>query len=314
MTAIPLATTNCFETHDARFEKLFFSHAQLETLHVGCRWAEGPVWFAAGRFLLWSDIPNDRMLRWDDTDGSVSVFRQPANYSNGHTVDRQGRLVSCEHGSRSVTRTGFDGQRSVLASHFDAKRLNSPNDVVVKSDDSIWFTDPSYGIDSDYEGHAAPSEIGACNVYRVEPGSGEVAIVADDFVQPNGLAFSPDEKTLYIVDTGATHQPGGPHHVRAFTVVADGQSLIKGSGKVLATCPNSLYDGLRVDTHGNLWLSAGDGVHCHAPDGTLLGKIRVPETVANVCFGGAKRNRLFICGTTSLYAVYLNTQGIAGFS
>jgi gluconolactonase len=298
--------SDSFETIDPRFHQLAFPNVHLEKLYTGCRWAEGPAWFAAGRYLVWSDIPNDRMLRWDETDGSVSVFRQPALNTNGHTIDREGRLVSCEHRGRCISRTGFDGKREVLADRFDGKRFNSPNDVVVKSDGSIWFSDPSYGIDSDYEGDASPGEIGASNVYRLDPETRRVGIVADDFVQPNGLAFSPDESLLYIVDTGVTHKAGGPHHVRRFKVAANGQSL--SGGEVFATCGAGLYDGLRVDANGNLWLSAGDGVHCHAGDGTLLGKIRVPETVANVCFGGPKLNRLFICGTTSLYSVYLNAR------
>ena len=298
--------TSDFEVLDPRFRALVFPNVHLETLHTGCRWAEGPAWFAAGRYLVWSDIPNDRMLRWDETDGSVSVFRQPSMNSNGHAVDTQGRLVSCEHRARCVSRTEHNGSRTVLASHFEGKRFNSPNDVVVKSDGSIWFSDPSYGIDSDYEGDLASSEIGAQGVYRISPAGGAITVVASDFVQPNGLAFSPDESLLYIVDTGASHQADGPHHVRRFAVDANGTLT---GGAVFAVCPVGLYDGLCVDTHGNLWLSAGDGVHCHAPDGTLLGKVLVPETVANLCFGGAKRNRMFICGTTSLYSVYLNTRG-----
>ena len=302
-----LELTSSFQVVDPRFRTLVFSNMHVEKLYSGCRWAEGPAWFPAGRYLVWSDIPNDRVLRWDETDGSVSVFQQPAMNSNGHTVDRQGRLVSCEHRGRCVSRIEHDGTRTVLASHIEGKRLNSPNDVVVKSDGSIWFTDPSYGIDSDYEGDAAPNEIGAQRVYRIAAGGGDVAVVASDFVQPNGLAFSPDESLLYIVDTGLTHVENGPHHLRRFRVAADG--ALSG-GEVFATCPIGLYDGLRVDTRGNLWLSAGDGVHCHAPDGALLGKILVPETVANLCFGGPKRNRMFICGTTSLYSVYLNTRGL----
>nr|ADH04628.1 unknown [Sorangium cellulosum] len=298
--------TPSFEVVDPRFRKLALPHVHVDTLYTGCRWAEGPAWFPAGRYLVWSDIPNDRMLRWDETDGSVSVFRQPAMNANGHTVDLQGRLVSCEHRGRCISRTEHDGSRTVLASRFEGKRLNSPNDVVVKSDGSIWFTDPSYGIDSDYEGDAAPGEQGAQRVYRLDPVSGALTAVASDFVQPNGLAFSPDESLLYIADTGATHVMDGPHHVRRFRVAANG--TLSG-GEVFATCPVGVYDGLRVDVHGNLWLSAGDGVHCHASDGALLGKVLIPEVVANVCFGGAKRNRLFICGTTSLYAVYLNTRG-----
>ena len=279
-----LDLTTSFEVVDRRFRKVALPYIHVEKLYTGCRWAEGPAWFAAGRYLVWSDIPNDRMLRWDETDGSVSTFRQPSHNSNGNTVDTQGRLVTCEHLSRSVTRTDFDGRRTVLADRCDGKRFNSPNDVVVKSDGSIWFTDPSYGIDSDYEGDAAKSEIGACNVYRIDASTGKVAIVAADFVQPNGLAFAPDESLLYIVDTGLTHKADGPHHVRRFNVSTNGKSI--GGGEVLATCAVGLYDGFRVDVHGNLWLSAGDGVHCHSSDGMLLGKILVPEAVSNVCFGG----------------------------
>jgi gluconolactonase len=301
-----LELTSSFEVTDPRFRKLAYQYVHVDKLYTGCRWAEGPAWFAAGRYLVWSDIPNDRMLRWDETDGSVSVFRQPSMNSNGHTVDLQGRLVSCEHLSRCVSRTEFDGKRTVLADRYEGKRLNSPNDVVVKSDSSIWFTDPSYGIDSDYEGDASPGEIGANNVYRIDPANGRVSIVASDFVQPNGLAFSPDESLLYIADTGLTHKADGPHHVRRFKVAADGCSV--SGGEVFATCPVGVYDGFRADVHGNLWLSAGDGVHCNAGDGSLLGKILIPETVANVCFGGRKLNRLFICGTTSLYSVFLNTR------
>ena len=303
---MPLDLTSSFEVIDARFRKLALPYVNLEKLYTGCRWAEGPAWFAAGRYLVWSDIPNDRMLRFDETDNSVSVFRQPSLNSNGNTVDLQGRLVTCEHRGRCVSRTEFDGSRTVLADAYEGKRFNSPNDVVVKRDGSIWFTDPSYGIDSDYEGDASKSEIGAGNVYRIDPSNGRVAIVASDFVQPNGLAFSPDESLLYIVDTGLTHKADGPHHVRRFKVSPAGKSV--SGGDVFATCPTGLYDGFRVDVHGNLWLSAGDGVHCHSADGTLLGRILVPEAVANVCFGGPKHNRLFICGTTSLYSVFLNTR------
>jgi len=305
-----LALTDTFEVIDERFRKLAFGNVHLEKLYTGCRWAEGPAWFAAGRYLVWSDIPNDRMMRWDETDGSVSVFRQPAMNTNGHTVDREGRLVSCEHRGRCVSRTEHDGKRTVLADRFEGKRFNSPNDLVVKSDGSIWFTDPSYGIDSDYEGDAAPSEIGACCVYRIAPDLKTVTRVANDFVQPNGLAFSPDESLLYIVDTGATHKENGPRHIRRFRVNGDGATL--GGGEVFAECGNGLFDGLRVDVHGNIWTSAGDGVHCYAADGKLIGKVKVPEVVANVCFGGPKLNRLFICGTTSLYSVFLNTRGVGG--
>jgi gluconolactonase len=300
-----LKLSSSFEVVDPRFHDVALPYVHVEKLYTGCRWAEGPAWFAAGRYLVWSDIPNDRILRWDETDGGVSVFRQPAMNSNGHTVDLQGRLVSCEHRSRCVSRTGFDGNRTVLADRYQGKRFNSPNDLVVKSDGSVWFSDPSYGIDSDYEGDAASSEIGGCNVYRLDAADGRVTVVASDFVQPNGIAFSPDETLLYIADTGLTHRVDGPHHLRRFRVSADGRSI--SGGEVFSVCPTGLYDGFRVDVHGNLWSSAGDGVHCIAADGALLGKILVPEPVANVCFGGPKRNRLFICATTSLYSVFLNT-------
>ena len=296
------------ELLDARFARLVLYNVFLETLYRGCRWSEGPAYFAAGRYLVWSDIPNDRVMRWDETDASVSVFLQPAMNANGHAVDRQGRLISCEHRGRCVSRIEHDGRRTVLAAHFDGKRLNSPNDVVVKSDGSVWFTDPTYGIDSDYEGDAAPSDIGASNVYRIDPDGGAVTAVITSMRKPNGLAFSPDERCLYVADTGASHASDGPRHIRCFALAADGRS-VRDDGPVFAESTVGLFDGLRLDVHGNVWTSAGDGVHCYASDGCLIGKIRVPEVVANVCFGGPKRNRLFICGTTSLYAIYLNTAG-----
>ncbi|WP_031158323.1 SMP-30/gluconolactonase/LRE family protein [Streptosporangium roseum] len=295
------------ETIEARFETLDDRFAacrgddRVERLHTGCRWAEGPVYFPAGRFLVWSDIPNDRMLRWDEMTGAVGPFRQPAGYTNGHTVDREGRLVSCEQGNRRVTRTEHDGSVTVIADRWEGRRLNSPNDVVVKSDGSIWFTDPSYGIDTDYEGHRAESEIGACHVYRVDPAAGEVRAVAEDFVRPNGLAFSTDESTLYIVDTRI-------NHIRAFGVNEDG--TLSG-GQVLATCDSGVFDGIRVDTAGRIWAAAGDGVHCFDPDGTLIGKIHIPEAVSNLCFGGLKRNQLFVTATASVYTIMLTVNGAA---
>ncbi len=295
---------------DDRFNRLHIGSARLEKLAEGCRWAEGPAYFPAGRYLVWSDVPNDRMMRFDETSGNVSVFRHPAGYSNGNTVDRQGRLVTCEHGNRRVSRTEHDGSITVLASHYQGRRFNSPNDVVVKSDGSIWFTDPAYGIDSDYEGHKAESEIGDCHVYRVDPHTGDVSIVADDFVRPNGLAFSPDEKRLYVADTGATHVKEGPRHIRVFDV--DDNGKLSGGG-VFATCTQGLFDGFRLDEAGRIWTSAGDGVHCYESDGTLIGKILVPEAVANVVFGGPKRNRLYICATTSLYAIMLPVNGAKTF-
>lgn len=296
-----------FVTLDRRFEACFAGHVRVERLWTGARWAEGPAWFAAGRYLVFSDIPNDRMMRFDETDGSVSVFRAPAFNSNGNSVDALGRLVSCEHRARRVTRTELDGSVTVLADRWQGRRFNSPNDVVVRSDGSIWFTDPDYGIMSDYEGEKAEGEIGACNVYRIDPSSGAVDAVATDFVKPNGIAFSPDEKHLYVADTGGSHVEGGPRHIRRLEVRADGRSL--GASRVFAECQAGLFDGFRADVEGRIWTSTGEGVHCYLPDGTLAGKILVPELVANVEFGGPRRNRLFICGTTSLYSVFLTTTG-----
>ncbi len=296
-----------FEIIEPEFAACIIGHARVERLWTGARWSEGPVWFAAGRYLLWSDIPNNRILRFDETDGSVSTFRQPSNNSNGHTIDRQGRLVSCEHLARRVTRTEHDGSITVIADRFDGKRFNSPNDVVVKSDGSIWFTDPSYGILIDYEGGRAVSEIGACHVYRVDP-SGDIRVVADDYVKPNGLAFSPDESLLYIADTGITHDPDGPKHIRYHHVGEDGNLS---GGDVFADCTEGVFDGFRLDRDGRIWTSAADGVHCLNNDGKLIGKIHIPETVANVCFGGPKLNRLFITGTTSLYSAYLSVNGVS---
>ena len=292
---------------DPRFKACFPGHVRVERLWSGARWAEGPAWFAAGRYLIWSDIPNNRMLRFVEPSGEVSVFREPSNNSNGNTVDNHGRLVTCEHLTRRVTRTEYDGSIRVLASHWRGKRLNSPNDVVVKSDDSIWFTDPAYGIDSDYEGDRQVQEIEGCHVYRIDPKSGEVERVIDNMIRPNGLAFSPDETLLYVVDTGATHVPNGPRHIRRYQVAADGQTV--SGGEVFVESTAGLFDGFRVDSEGRIWTSAADGVNVYASDGTLIGKILIPETVANVAFGGAKRNRLFIMGTTSLYSLYTFAKG-----
>jgi gluconolactonase len=295
-----------YEIMDPRFRRCVRTAANVERLYTGCIWAEGPAWFPAHRTLVWSDIPNDRMLRYDETSGQVSVFRRPSQFSNGNTVDRAGRLVTCEQGTRRVTRTNHDGSITVIADRYDGRRFNSPNDVVVHSDGSVWFTDPTYGIDSDYEGHRADPEIAGCNVYRVDPHSGAVSIAADDFVRPNGLAFSPDESRLYIADTGASHVDGGPRHIRVFEVAADG--TLRG-GRVFAECTAGMFDGFRVDDAGRVWASAADGVHCYDADGLLLGKVRVPERVANLTFGGERRNRLYICATTSLYTVLLAVRG-----
>ena len=297
-----------FEVIEAEFRACLAAPERIQRLWTGSRWAEGPAWFGAHGTLVWSDIPNNRMLRLDELNGTVGVFRERSNNSNGNTVDRQGRLISCEHLTRRVTRTEHDGRITVLADRWQGKRLNSPNDVVLHSDGGVWFTDPSYGILSDYEGAPAESEIGACHVYRIDPLSGSVERVADDFVKPNGLAFSADESQLYISDTGFSHDPLGPRHIRALQVSADGRRL--GASRLFADCSSGLFDGFRLDRAGRLWCSAYDGVHVYNPAGTLIGKIRIPETVANVCFGGPKRNRLFICATTSLYAIHLKVNGL----
>ncbi len=300
---VPETIAAQFEVLDDRFAGCR-GDSRIERLYDGCRWAEGPVYVPAGRYVLWSDIPNDRMLRWDEMTGSVGVFREPAGYSNGNTLDREGRLVTCEHGNRRVSRTEHDGSISVLASHFDGKRLNSPNDVIVRSDGSIWFTDPAYGIDSDYEGHRAISEIGACNVYRIDPATGDVAVVADDFDRPNGLAFSLDESRLYIADTLR-------NHIRVFHA-GDGAGPL-GASEVFAECTAGHFDGFRLDDTGRLWAGVGDGVHCFDPDGTLIGKLHLPEDAANLTFGGLARNRLFITATTSLYSIRINVNGAARY-
>ena len=288
-----------FEVLDERFNSCFVGHVAIERLWTGARWLEGPAWFGAGRYLVFSDIPNNRLMRFDETDGSVSEFRNPSNNCNGNTVDNQGRLVTCEHLTRRVTRTEHDGSITVIADAYNGKRLNSPNDVVVRRDGTIWFTDPSYGIMTDYEGDRAEMEQDGCHVYCVDPSSGAITRVTDDFDKPNGLAFSPDEKTLYVADSGA------PKHIRKFGV--NGTKLTDQG--VFAICTTGLFDGFRVDRSGRIWSSAADGVHCLDPDGTLIGKVRIPELVSNVCFGGAKRNRLFITARKSLYSVFVVANG-----
>ncbi len=288
-----------------RFRPYVVGNARLEVLHTGLRWAEGPVWFADAGCLLLSDVPSNRILRWVEGQGA-SVYREPSNHANGNTRDRQGRLLTCESGGRRVVRTELDGTQTVLADRYQGKRLNSPNDIVVKSDDTIWFTDPDYGILSDFTGNKAPSELGARHVFRLDARTGELRSVCGDMAKPNGLAFSPDERILYVADSGASHDLEGPHHILAFDVADDGALRNR---RVFAVIDAGIPDGFRVDVDGNVWTSAEDGVHCIAPDGELLGKIRVPETVANLTFGGPKRNRLFIAAGGSLYAVYVGTRG-----
>jgi gluconolactonase len=298
------------EILDERFAKYRIFSAAIERLYIGCRWAEGPVWFGDGRYLLWSDIPNDRILKWEEETGEVRIYRKPSNFANGNTRDRQGRLVTCEHGRR-VTRTEYDGTITVLMDRWQGKRLNSPNDVVVKSDGSIWFTDPPFGILGDYEGHKAESEVPQA-IYRIDGQSGEPSLLADDVLGPNGLCFSPDERLLYVVESR-----GVPNRkILAFDVAANGRAIT--NKRVLIDAEGGTPDGMRCDVDGNLWCGWGmgsealDGVMIFAPDGTRIGRIALPERCANVCFGGLKRNRLFMAASRSVYALYVNTQGAPG--
>ncbi|MEO8244893.1 MAG: SMP-30/gluconolactonase/LRE family protein [bacterium] len=296
-----------YEAIDPRFDSLFNGSGLVQKLYTGSEWAEGPAYFGGGRYLVWSDIPKNRMLRYDETDGSVSVFRQPSGNSNGNTVDRQGRLVTCEHSGRRVSRTEHDGTVVTLADNYMGKRLNSPNDVVVKSDGTIWFTDPSYGIDSDYEGDKAISEIGRCNVYRIDPETLAVTAAITTLVRPNGLAFSLDESLLYVTDTGNPSDGPKMADMVVFDIGADNAAT---NGRKFTNIHSGGFDGFRLDTAGRIWAGAGANVECYMPDGTLLGRIKLPETVANVCFGGGpKRNILYMTGTTSLYAVRLKVNG-----
>jgi gluconolactonase len=290
---------------DPRFERCLLFNAAVERVATGFRWVEGPVWFGDHRCLLFSDIPANRLLRWDAPSGVVSVFREPSNNANGNTRDRQGRLVTCEHFTRRVTRTEHDGSITVLADGYDGRPLNAPNDVVVADDGAVWFTDPGYGIMSDYEGGAAAAELPTA-VYRVDPGGGAPELVLDDLDRPNGLCFSPDGSRLYVVDSGAA-----PRTIHVYEVTGSGL----GPGRLFADMSPGTSDGIRCDVHGNVWSAAGgggngyDGVHVFDPDGTLIGQIVLPETCANLCFGGPARNRLFMAASQSIYAVYLNTTG-----
>lgn len=294
------------------FEKYVVGSAAVERLYTGARWTEGPVWFGDGRYLLWSDIPNNRMLRWAEETGTVSVFRHPSNYSNGNTRDKQGRLISCEHGTRRVTRTEHDGRVTILMDSYEGKPLNAPNDVVVHPDGHIWFTDPGYGILKNYEGYKAELEL-PTNVYRLNPETGEATVATSGLEKPNGLCFSPDYSKLYISDTGASHKAGHPRHIMVYDVIDAAQLA---NGRVFCDMGLSMSDGFRCDVDGNIWSSAGwagegnDGVHVFAADGELIGKIHLPEVVSNLCFGGARRNRLFITASQSIYALYVETQGV----
>ena len=297
---------------DPAFTRYRLPLASVERLYTGCRWSEGPVWFGDMRCVLWSDIPNNRILRWDEETGQVSAFRKPSNNANGNTRDRQGRLVTCEHDARRITRTEIDGSITVLADSYNGKKLNSPNDIVVKSDGSVWFTDPVFGILGYYEGHKDESENKPA-VYRLDGKTGKLTVMADDIPGPNGLAFSPDEKILYVVASRA--EPN--RQILAYDVTGGGTRL--GKGKVLIDAgAGGSPDGFRVDIEGNLWCGWGmgstelDGVRIFNNAGQPIGHIDLPERCANLCFGGRYRNRLFMAASHSLYSLYVNTQGVAG--
>jgi gluconolactonase len=292
------------------FEKYRILPAAVERIASGSRWAEGPVWVGDSRALLWSDIPNNRILRWSEETGEVDTFRKPSSHANGNTRDRQGRLVTAEHGGRRITRTEYDGAITVLADSFEGKRLNSPNDIVVKSDGSIWFTDPPFGIAGYYQGERSTQELPE-HIYRIDGATGVLTVVSADVEGPNGLAFSPDERKLYVIESRAR-----PRTIRVFDVLDDGASL--SASRVLVDAGPGTPDGFRVDVDGNLWCGWGmgteelDGVRVFNPEGEAIGHIALPERCANLCFGGRWRNRLFMASCTSIYALYVNTQGAAG--
>ena len=295
---------------DPSFARYRIGLAKVERIASGMRWSEGPVWFGDGRYLLWSDIPNNRIMRWDEETGRVSIFRKPSNNANGNTRDRQGRLLTCEHDTRRVTRTEYDGSITVIADRYQGKPLNSPNDIVCKSDGSIWFTDPPFGILGNYEGHVDKSEL-PTNIYRVDA-SGTISVATGDVNRPNGLCFSPDESKLYVIVAGAT-----PREIHTFDVTEKGTRLAN-RRTLLTAEPDGTPDGFRCDVDGNLWCGWGmgreglDGVAIFNPDGKPIGRIDLPERCANLCFGGAKRNRLFMAASTSVYSLYVNTQGVLG--
>lgn len=293
-----------FEVVDPAFGRFVLGNAPVKQLATGFDWVEGPVWFGDAGYLLFSDIPNNRIMRWTPETG-ISTYRAPSNYANGHTRDRQGRLISCEHGKRRVTRTEHDGAVTVIADSYGGKKLNSPNDVVVKSDGTIWFSDPHYGIMTHYEGFAGEQEL-PCVVYRANPETGALDVMVDDMKCPNGLAFSPDESLLYVADTGRMFSDDA-QHIRVYDCVGDGGLT---GGRHFHTIDPGAADGIRLDSEGNIWSSAADGVHCISPSGTLMGKIFVPELVSNICFGGRAKHELYITATTSIYRVTLNRGGV----
>ena len=301
---------------DKRFAKYKLGNTPIQRLHQGTLWAEGPAWNGVGRYLVWSDIPNNVQMRWLEEDGHVTVFRHPAGNSNGNTFDYQGRQISCEHGNRRVVRYEYNGKITVLADTWQGKPLNAPNDAIVHPDGDIWFTDPGYGSLMNYEGNKGPLHIKEA-VYRIGGDSGKLEMLTDEIYKPNGLCFSHDYTKLYVADTGSSHYPEAPKNIKVWDI-ADGNTLRNGREFCSMALPGlgaGMADGIRADVDGNVWASAGwvgdgyDGVHIFAPDGVRIGQIRLPEICSNVCFGGTKRNRLFMTGSQSLYAVYVETQG-----
>lgn len=293
------------EVMDVRFNMLTLGNASVERLWTGGRWLEGPLYMRDHGILIWSDIPNDRILSMDE-DGQVGTYRKPASFANGNTRDQAGRIISCEHGNRRLTRRELDGTTTVLSDSFEGEPLNSPNDVVVHSNGSIWFSDPSYGILSDYEGGRRNQKQPGCFVYRVDTKTGDTAAVVTDLGMPNGLAFSPDEALLYVSDSEASHDADGAHSIWQFDVVGGGRLANK---KHVVEVEPGVPDGFKVDEYGNIWTSAADGVHCYTADGLLLGKILLPEVVSNLTFGGAAGNRLLITASSSVYSLYTNVRG-----
>ena len=296
---------DAFEIVDARFSKYILKNAPVEELATGFRWLEGLVWMGDWECLLFQDLPRNRTLRWIE-DGGISIFRSPSNYANGQTRDREGRLISCSHRGRCVYRTEYDGTVTTLVNQHAGKQLNSPNDVVVKSDGSIWFSDPLYGISNDYEGGRQVSEQPPA-LYRFDPSNGVIEAASSSFAGPNGLAFSPDERRLYVAETGDQTQERPRQHIQMFELDKDGFTLTR--GEIFYKIEPGYCDGMRVDEDGNIWSSAADGVHCISSQGKLLGKIVLPFRVSNLCFGGRAKNRLFIGGSQTLYSVFLNCRG-----
>jgi gluconolactonase len=302
---------------DSRFKKYSINSANIERVVTGMRWAEGPAWNGAGNYLIWSDIPNDRQMRWLEENGEISVFRHPCSYSNGNTFDWNARQLSCEHQMRRVVRYEQSGEVTVLADHYEGKPFNAPNDIVVHPNGDVWFTDPGYGQTSLYEGGRHPLEIKEA-VYRIDGKSGKLFKITDELFKPNGLCFSPDFKKLYICDTGFTHYPQAPKEIRVYDVTDDEKSLRNSKRFISTELPGKgtgLADGIRADRDGNIWAGCGwvgpgyDGVHVFAPDGVRIGLILLPEIPANLCFGGTKRNRLFIAASQSIYSLFTEAQG-----